>query len=940
MRSSLVVSPGDVTSPMDKGTWEPRSSVGGDDSRVLKRQHDTKPSSRIERKFSLERTSTGMHGALNGCPPRSEQPIDTKHVDRGSFDDRNDSDEGVQTEETRETRERVELNFEPLEGENAPEEAACNNLVGKTSKVDDESASKSSRSSRDSKSSRGSKSSKGSKADRVSKSSNLGKESRRKRTSTSKNDDGRAVDESVMNKEIQLRRERTLPSLSSGSVTRVEKLVNVGELKRGRSLPSMSNLVKAVKKSVDDDGAKLLSMRSYSSEGSKSSKASKVKATLAIYENVLKGGGEITDSGVKLKRQRTPSPLNNAMKNVVDKVIKAIDRKEIDKDMPKSSQHAPKAIASTKQAKKKVGLPPLHPSAAAGQQRKRQKEKNHRNRNAIKIPPKLAASGSSCTTLASFDSKYSISSTNDQWTGCIVGLRLPPDVEGEFDSKYKPTTRRVDPSKFLVLEEGKSSDEYLQNAGVQDARRNPWKEVAETATVSLNIHLSNRNDPSSKSTKIQLLRDPSEDVTQTLKRLQLTMQKKLGGKKKKTKKPKKGVSSQSESAVLLRKSLNGSSSSAMQQQSQHATDPYSPESLPKMEDYECVDFTTSLTIDEVLHKAETMSDIENYALSVPISSTNGTLWVPLLLNSCPPTITSVSTFGSFDQSYVFERTPIVLEVGLCHATKAKISWFADDNQVCANSNCYTPTEADVGKTLTVVITPQRPNHGGRGCEEAYQFKRKVEALPPLPNLNPLRKEFLNRSAQVDEGPMSLRVVTYNILADQNASRDVKKNDDADRMYSHCLNEHIVKFRRHPLILHEILEYSPDVLTLQEVDVDIFEKLLQPVLCAKGYEGYFSKKGVDDCSGIREGCAIFWSLDVFESVRPADMQTHTFREMVQQFSCEERMHRAQWKSLDDMVSLLDKHDHLKHVLFNKLGHVMQTVVLTQRKSQEKVVVGNT
>ena len=52
-----------------------------------------------------------------------------------------------------------------------------------------------------------------------------------------------------------------------------------------------------------------------------------------------------------------------------------------------------------------------------------------------------------------------------------------------------------------------------------------------------------------------------------------------------------------------------------------------------------------------------------------------------------------------------------------------------------------------------------------------------------------------------------------------------------------------------------------------------------------------------------------------------------------------MHKAQWKSLSDMADLLDKHDHLKHVLFNKLGHVMQTVVLTQRKSQEKVVIGN-
>jgi hypothetical protein len=63
-------------------------------------------------------------------------------------------------------------------------------------------------------------------------------------------------------------------------------------------------------------------------------------------------------------------------------------------------------------------------------------------------------------------------------------------------------------------------------------------------------------------------------------------------------------------------------------------------------------------------------------------------------------------------------------------------------------------------------------------------------------------------------------------------------------------------------------------------------------------------------------------------------------MIEAFSCEERMHKEHWKSLRDMSDLLDKHEHLKHVLYNKLGHVLQTVVLTKRSDSEKVVVGNT
>ena len=81
-----------------------------------------------------------------------------------------------------------------------------------------------------------------------------------------------------------------------------------------------------------------------------------------------------------------------------------------------------------------------------------------------------------------------------------------------------------------------------------------------------------------------------------------------------------------------------------------------------------------------------------------------------------------------------------------------------------------------------------------------------------------------------------------------------------------------------MIVHEILEYSPDIIALQEVDTDVFTALLKPVLNAKGYEGYFSQKGVDATSDVREGCAIFWSLKVFNSVRPVDMRTRTYREM--------------------------------------------------------------
>ncbi|KAL3807569.1 hypothetical protein ACHAXA_000694 [Cyclostephanos tholiformis] len=372
-----------------------------------------------------------------------------------------------------------------------------------------------------------------------------------------------------------------------------------------------------------------------------------------------------------------------------------------------------------------------------------------------------------------------------------------------------------------------------------------------------------------------------------------------------------------------------------------------------MDGYELVNVDSTLTIDEVLRRAMIFAnDIESYAVSIPIERSSSR--IPIMIESCPPTITRVSTFGSFGEGHLFVNTPIVVEVGLLYSTGALIIWYADRERVRADGPCYTPTESDIGKVLTVVIVPQRPGHDGRERKEAYQFKRRVEALPALPIIRPLREEFVNRpsnsvpkspwrdkdATDKDDPTMTLRVVTYNILADQNLSRDVEKNDDADRVYSHCKKEHLAKWRRHPLIVHEILEYRPDVIALQEVDTDIYADLLRPVLKAKGYEGFLSQKGVNANSGVREGCALFWSLDVFESVRPVDMQTRSFREMVHQFTCDERMHVFQWKSLQRMSELLNKHDNLKRIMLDKLGHVLQTVVLTQRQSGEKLVVGNT
>jgi mRNA deadenylase 3'-5' endonuclease subunit Ccr4 len=558
------------------------------------------------------------------------------------------------------------------------------------------------------------------------------------------------------------------------------------------------------------------------------------------------------------------------------------------------------------------------------------------------------------------------SSNSSPWMGRVVGLRLPSTVDPTFDETCKPNGRRVDPSLFCQdknkkcgssgwnpWEQGNDSrrscldDRHRNFFSFHHSDYDYYPDNDDKCQISIDVHLFNTKDASMK---IHMTRDSSESVDKTLQRLQISMEKKLS----KTKKKKKGKQQvASVNPILWRKRQEVVKETSYFEDLTdiipiNLCNPFSRATITREDtsvseergaEYERLDDVSAFSIEDLLKRAN-KENFGKYAISVPIELSDfKTMHVPLMVDPCPPTITSVATFGSFEHTRLFEKTPLVVEVGLLFAKKAKITWFAGGEEVCHDNHCYTPTKSDVGKVLTVVITPLRPGHDGKGCEEAYQFKRPVETLPHLPILSPLRDEFIVHRDRQQEDKQPLRVVSYNILADQNASRDVKRDVD-DKIYSHCKLDDIVKWRRHPLILHEILQYQGDIVCLQEVDRDVFDGLLKPCLTAHGYQGYYSEKGLDDASGVREGCATFWSLDVFESVRLPDMKTHTFRDMFKQFMCDKRLHKTEWRTLKDVANLLDEHDHLKHVLFNKLGHVLQTVVLTDKRKKEKVLVANT
>lgn len=125
--------------------------------------------------------------------------------------------------------------------------------------------------------------------------------------------------------------------------------------------------------------------------------------------------------------------------------------------------------------------------------------------------------------------------------------------------------------------------------------------------------------------------------------------------------------------------------------------------------------------------------------------------------------------------------------------------------------------------------------------------------PPIRKFLPLSKVGCSGSG-TDEGckVSSLRLLQFNVLADGLAGL----REDLG-MFSRVGREHLCwEYRKHRL-LHEIQQYDPDIITLQEVDH--YYDFFLPELLQRGYVGYFAPKPTSACLEVSynsDGCALF------------------------------------------------------------------------------------
>ena len=113
----------------------------------------------------------------------------------------------------------------------------------------------------------------------------------------------------------------------------------------------------------------------------------------------------------------------------------------------------------------------------------------------------------------------------------------------------------------------------------------------------------------------------------------------------------------------------------------------------------------------------------------------------------------------------------------------------------------------------------------------------------------------------------LAVLSWNILADCYAMEDGKPQ--ANKHYSHVAVHDLTWSMRCSRILAEIILADADVICLQEVEPDAFERDFLPALSAVGYDGKIQKN--DHCVGV----ATLWHRDKFHCV----WETHRSRSLV-------------------------------------------------------------
>lgn len=269
-----------------------------------------------------------------------------------------------------------------------------------------------------------------------------------------------------------------------------------------------------------------------------------------------------------------------------------------------------------------------------------------------------------------------------------------------------------------------------------------------------------------------------------------------------------------------------------------------------------------------------------------------------------------------------------LEVEFGNVQDCEFTWFREN---CPHTRSEAPGEAsDQDSGWTQV-----------GCERVYipsnqdiSFRLKLSCTPKDGSRSGPAKELVSVGA-VEAGPgvclfdnrhaftakimdwPTVRVVSYNILADIYAQTDLSKTV----LYPYCAPYALQLDYRQNLIKKELAGYNSDIICLQEVDKGVYVDSLTPALDAFGLNGVFKVKEKQ-----HEGLATFYRRSKFRLLSSHDI-------MLSEALSSDPMHA-------ELLEKVSANGALKNKILQRSTSLQVTFLEDLNKPGRKVCVANT
>jgi len=178
---------------------------------------------------------------------------------------------------------------------------------------------------------------------------------------------------------------------------------------------------------------------------------------------------------------------------------------------------------------------------------------------------------------------------------------------------------------------------------------------------------------------------------------------------------------------------------------------------------------------------------------------------------------------------------------------------------------YIPNNEDIGRKLKLEAAAYSAETGELLMLRVVKTDLVLARAP-----DPVKRNLVTAKTGGASGGARFRIATYNVLAEIYATQ---------QQYPYCDFWALSWDYRFQNIMREIVDASPDVICLQEVQADHYENHLYATMSDNGYEGVYKQKTRQSMglAGKVDGCALFWRRTKFVLIESYSIE---FNELAQ------------------------------------------------------------